>query len=552
MTGVINPHMKELIYIFGHRNPDTDSICSAIAYADLKSKMGFNAQPFRLGEINLETDYVLKFFGLPVPEYLETVKTQVADLNMDRINPASPDISLKVAWSLMKKHNYKVLPVVDDEEHLIGLVTLSDITNKYMDTLENNIIASGKTPLANILETINATLLSGNRDQFDTTGKVVVAAMQPDEMEPFIEKGDIVIVGNRSDSQLRAIELGANCLVLTCGCSVDPAVITSAEKGGCIVMTTPNTTFDAARLINQSVPVSYSMTTKNLVYFHINDFLDEIKERMLQTRFRSYPVVDDADRIKGFISRYHLISQRRKCVILLDHNEKSQTVDGIDQAEILEIIDHHRVGDIQTGNPIYVNNEPVGSTATIIANKYFDGGIRPSRKIAGILCAAIISDTLKFKSPTCTHIDRVTAFKLAEIAAIDPEEFAGLMFKKGTSLEGKSVHQILYQDFKYYNLGKYKIGIGQINTTDTESIREIETDLVEYMKKICQDNQYNLLMLMVTDIITEASEVFFAGKDKMLLAKAFGVELGENSVILPGVVSRKKQIVPNMAHAAVS
>jgi manganese-dependent inorganic pyrophosphatase len=544
--------MKELIYIFGHRNPDTDSICSAIAYADLKSKMGFNAQPFRLGEINLETDYVLKFFGLPVPEYLETVKTQVADLNMDRINPASPDISLKVAWSLMKKHNYKVLPVVDDEEHLIGLVTLSDITNKYMDTLENNIIASGKTPLANILETINATLLSGNRDQFDTTGKVVVAAMQPDEMEPFIEKGDIVIVGNRSDSQLRAIELGANCLVLTCGCSVDPAVITSAEKGGCIVMTTPNTTFDAARLINQSVPVSYSMTTKNLVYFHINDFLDEIKERMLQTRFRSYPVVDDADRIKGFISRYHLISQRRKCVILLDHNEKSQTVDGIDQAEILEIIDHHRVGDIQTGNPIYVNNEPVGSTATIIANKYFDGGIRPSRKIAGILCAAIISDTLKFKSPTCTHIDRVTAFKLAEIAAIDPEEFAGLMFKKGTSLEGKSVHQILYQDFKYYNLGKYKIGIGQINTTDTESIREIETDLVEYMKKICQDNQYNLLMLMVTDIITEASEVFFAGKDKMLLAKAFGVELGENSVILPGVVSRKKQIVPNMAHAAVS
>jgi manganese-dependent inorganic pyrophosphatase len=544
--------MKELIYIFGHRNPDTDSICSAIAYADLKSKMGFNAQPFRLGEINLETDYVLKFFGLPVPEYLETVKTQVADLNMDRINPASPDISLKVAWSLMKKHNYKVLPVVDDEEHLIGLVTLSDITNKYMDTLENNIIASGKTPLANILETINATLLSGNRDQFDTTGKVVVAAMQPDEMEPFIEKGDIVIVGNRSDSQLRAIELGANCLVLTCGCSVDPAVITSAEKGGCIVMTTPNTTFDAARLINQSVPVNYSMTTKNLVYFHINDFLDEIKERMLQTRFRSYPVVDDADRIKGFISRYHLISQRRKCVILLDHNEKSQTVDGIDQAEILEIIDHHRVGDIQTGNPIYVNNEPVGSTATIIANKYFDGGIRPSRKIAGILCAAIISDTLKFKSPTCTHIDRVTAFKLAEIAAIDPEKFAGLMFKKGTSLEGKSVHQILYQDFKYYNLGKYKIGIGQINTTDTESIREIETDLVEYMKKICQDNQYNLLMLMVTDIITEASEVFFAGKDKMLLAKAFGVELGENSVILPGVVSRKKQIVPNMAHAAVS
>lgn len=542
--------MKELIYIFGHRNPDTDSICSAIAYADLKSKMGFNAQPFRLGEINLETDYVLKYFGLPIPEYLETVKTQVTDLNMDQINPASPDISLKVAWSQMKKHNYKVLPVVDDEDRLIGLVTLSDITNKYMDTLENNIIASARTPLVNILETINATLISGGREQFDTTGKVVVAAMQPDEMGPFIEKGDIVIVGNRSDSQLRAIELGANCLVLTCGCHVDATVVTAAEEHGCIVMNTPNTSFDVARLINQSIPVSYSMTTKNLVYFHFDDFVDEIKDRMLQTRFRSYPVVDDADRIKGFISRYHLISQRRKSVILLDHNEKSQTVDGIDQAKILEIIDHHRVGDIQTGNPIYFNNEPVGSTATIIANKYFDSGIRPSRKIAGILCAAIISDTLKFKSPTCTHSDRSTALKLAEIAAIDPEEFANLMFKKGTSLEGKTVHQILYQDFKYYNLGKYKIGIGQINTTDTESIREQEADLVEYMKKICLDNGYNLLMLMVTDIISEASEVFFAGKDKTLLAKAFGLELGENSVILPGVVSRKKQIVPNLAHAA--
>jgi manganese-dependent inorganic pyrophosphatase len=543
--------MKELIYVFGHRNPDTDSICSAIAYANLKSKMGFNAQPFRLGKINRETEYVLKYFDLPIPEYLDNVKTQVTDLNMDQINPASPDISVKVAWSLMKKQNYKVLPVVDEEEHLLGLVTLSDLTNKYLDTLENNTIASAKTPLRNVLETINATLICGGPEQFNTTGKVVIAAMQSDEMDPYIETGDIVLTGNRADNQLRAMELGANCLVLTCGCPAGPEVISLAGEKNCIVMATPNDTFTVARLINQSVPVSYSMTTKNLVSFNINDFVDEIKERMLQTRFRSYPVVDDADRIKGFISRYHLISQRRKAVILLDHNEKSQTVAGIDQAEILEIIDHHRVGDIQTGNPIYVSNEPVGSTATIIANKYFDGGIRPSRKIAGILCAAIISDTLKFKSPTCTHIDRVTAFKLAEIAAINLEEFAGLMFKKGTSLEGKTVPQLLDQDFKYYNFGNYKIGIGQINTTDTESIRELENDLVKYMKKICRENEYNLLLLMVTDIITEASEVFFAGKDKMLLAKAFSVELGENSVILPGVVSRKKQIVPNMAHAAL-
>jgi manganese-dependent inorganic pyrophosphatase len=544
--------MKELIYIFGHRNPDTDSICSAIAYAELQNKLGFNAQAFRLGDLNQETEYVLKYFDLPVPEYLNTVKTQVADLNLDQINPASPDISIKMAWGLMKKHNFKALPIVDDEARLLGVVTLSDLTYKYMDTLEDNIIASSKTPLGNILETINATLAVGAPSAFNTTGKVVIAAMQPDEMEPYIEKGDIVLAGNRADSQLRAIELGANCLILTCGCPAEPEVLALAQAKSCIVMLTQIDTFNTARLINQSVPIGYSMTAANLVYFNINDFVDDIKEKMLQTRFRSYPVVDDADRVKGFISRYHLISKRRKSVILLDHNEKSQTVDGIEQAEILEIIDHHRVGDIQTGNPIHVSNEPVGSTATIIANKYFNGGLRPSRKIAGILCAAIISDTLKFKSPTCTYYDQVTAAKLAEIATIDPEEFAGLMFKKGTSLEGKSVQQILAQDLKIYHFGKYKMGIGQINTTDNESLLKLGDELTAHMKKVCQENEYHLLLLMATDIINKASTVFFAGTDKTLLTKAFGVSLGENSVILPGVVSRKKQVVPNLAHAALS
>jgi manganese-dependent inorganic pyrophosphatase len=544
--------MQELIYIFGHRNPDTDSICSAIAYAELQKKLGFNARPFRLGDLNRETEYVLKYFDLLTPEYLETVKTQITDLDLDQINPASPDISVKVAWGLMKKHNFKVLPVVDDEARLLGVVTLSDLTNKYMDTLEDNIIASSKTPLENILETINAVLATGSPKDFNTTGKVVVAAMQPDEMDPFIEKGDIVLAGNRVDNQMRAVELGANCLILTCGCPAEPEVLALAQTKGCLVMLTQIDTFNTARLINQSVPIGYSMTTANLVYFNINDFVDDIKEKMLQTRFRSYPVVDDQDRVKGFISRYHLISRRRKSVILVDHNEKSQTVDGIEQAEILEIIDHHRVGDIQTGNPIYVSNEPVGSTATIIANKFFSSGLRPSRKIAGILCAAILSDTLKFKSPTCTHYDRITATKLAEIATIELEEFAGLMFKKGTSLEGKSVQQILTQDLKIYHFGKYKIGIGQINTTDNESLLKLEADLTKHMNQVCQESQYHLLLLMATDIINEASTVFFAGTDKTLLTKAFEVNLGKSSVVLPGVISRKKQVVPNLAHAALS
>jgi manganese-dependent inorganic pyrophosphatase len=544
--------MKDTVYIAGHRNPDTDSIGSAIAYAELKTKMGLCAIPVRLGPLNRETEFVLKYFEVEAPPLLATVKTQISDLNLDVINPASSDISIKTAWNLMRKHNFKVIPVVDDYQRFLGVVTLSDITNKYMDTIANNIIAAAQTPLRNILETLNAKLVGGNYEDFNSSGKVVIAAMTPDEMVPFVEEGDIVICGNRKDCQLKAVELGANCVIVTCGSPVERDVLDLAGLKKSLVMTTPNDTFATARLINQSVPIGYMMTSDNLIHFHIDDFIDEIKEKMLQTRFRSYPVVDDEDRIQGFVARYHLISQRRKRVILVDHNERSQTVEGIEQAEILEIIDHHRVGDIQTVNPIFVVNEPVGSTATIIANKYFDNGIRPSRKVAGILCAAIISDTLKFKSPTNTYFDQATAEKLAEIAGIDIEEFAAMMFRKGTSLEGKTAEQILHQDFKSYQFGDYKVGIAQINTTDNESVKELETGLLEYMKELCRRNDYHLLLLMATDIINESTEVFFTGKEKLLLSKAFNASLGENSLLLPGVVSRKKQIVPNIAHAVIA
>lgn len=541
--------MQSVVYITGHKNPDTDSICSAIAYAEYKNKKGFECVPVRLGEVNRETQFVLKYFNVDVPKKMTDVKTQVSDLAFDVVSPVSSDISIKKAWSIMKKNNIKVLPVSDEDERFMGVVTLSDITRNYLDTMENSILAISGTPLETIIDTLDAKLICGNESDFNTTGKVVIAAMTCDCMEPFVEAGDIVIAGNRKDSQIKSIELGVACLIVTCSTSVDKDVIELAEKNKCIIMTTMHDTFNTSRLINQSVPIGFSMTDNEIIHFFLTDYIEDIQTRMLQTRHRSYPVLDGEYKIKGFVSRYHLISQRRKKVILLDHNEKSQTIDGIEQAEILEIIDHHRIGDIQTMNPVSFKNEPVGSTATIIANYYFEDGIKPSKKIAGIMCAAIISDTMYFKSPTCTRIDIDIANKLARMAGINMDEFALMMFKAGSALEGKTAKEILFNDFKEYHFGDHKIGMGQINSTDRESIEKYRKDLVSFMEEVCDTKDYSLIILLVTDVFKEGSEIIFAGKNKWIISKAFNIDVDSGSTFINGLVSRKKQIVPSIAAA---
>jgi len=536
--------VNELIYITGHKNPDTDSICSAIAYAELKKRHGIDAVPIRIGYLNKETEFVLKYFGVEVPDYKETVRTQVSDLNMDIINPVSEDISIKAAWNIMQKNNIKVLPVADINGKLLGIITLSNISSSYLDALENNILSASNTPLRNITDTLNARLICGNEDGFKACGKVVIAAMVPEDMEPFIEKGDIVILGNRKDCQIKAIDTGVSCIILTCGGQIYDDVLKCAQEAGCIVLATGYDTFTTARLINQSIPISYIMTKEHLVCFNINDFIENIKDKMLTTRYRSYPVVDDDGFIKGFISRYHLISQRRKKIILLDHNEKAQTIDGIEQADILEIIDHHRIGDIQTGYPIYFKNDAVGSTATLIANMYFENGLNPSKSIAGILCAAIISDTLKFKSPTSTYGDELSASKLAKIADINIEEFAAALYTASASLKGMSPQTIIDYDFKDFVFNKYKIGIGQINSSDSEAFNKVKDSLLAHMKTVQVNKGYSLILLMVTDIINEGSEILFVGADGSLVEKAFNIKGSEGSAYLKGVVSRKKQVIP--------
>ncbi|HPY96493.1 MAG TPA: putative manganese-dependent inorganic diphosphatase [Candidatus Cloacimonadota bacterium] len=538
---------NDVVYVTGHRNPDSDSICSAIAYAEYLKKNGVNAVACRLGDITRETAFILDYFDVEEPQILKNVKTQISDLDIDPAVPVTSDSTIQKAWTRMKLNNIKTLPVVDEDNHLFGLITLSDIANKYLDILETNVIGSRQSTLRNVLETLNATLVSGCAECFPESGKLVIAAMESNEMDPYIEKSDIVIVGNRQDAQLKALECKVSSIIVTGNAKISKEVIDMAKSTNTIVMSSPHDTFTTSRLITQSIMVACIMTTENLIRFNIDDFVSDIKTKMLQTRYRSYPVVDDNNVIKGFISRYHLISSRKKKVILVDHNEKSQTVEGIEEAEILEIIDHHRYGDIQTAYPIHCKLEPVGSTATIIANIFFENAIRPSRSIAGLLCAAIISDTMNFKSPTTVYKDRMTAEKLAEINGINIEEFATKMIQEGSSIVGKTAKEIIHEDYKEFQLGTHKFAISQIKTMDIHCVDSIEKEIFDYMNELAEEKKYDLVMLVITDIIQEGSLALITGERYDLIEKAFNVEVKNNRVFLPGLVSRKKQIIPEIS-----
>lgn len=542
--------MKDQLYIIGHKNPDTDSICSAIAYAEFKNKTGNKkAVPYRLGSLNRETKFILDYFDVEPPQLLKTVKTQVSDLNIDKVAPVSPDISLKMAWSLMKKQEIITLPVVDANDKLCGVASVSNITTSYMDIWDSNIISKSHTSLDNILDTLSAKRIYINPNVSKFTGKIMVAAMKPESMTEMIEKCDIVICGNREDSQLLIVEQKATLLIITGNHSVNDKILDLAKKNGCSVISTPYDTFTTSKLITQSIPLSHVMTKKNIISFRTDDFVEEIKDIMLETRYRSYPVLDEDNKVIGAISRYHLISENKKKVILMDHNEKMQSVNGLHDADVVEIIDHHRIADVETGLPIYFRNEPVGSTSTIVGSIFFENGIRPSKKTSSLLCAAIISDTLLLKSPTATSIDEFILKRLAKIADINVDEFAKEMFKAGTSLEGKTPEEIFYQDFKTFNLTPLKVGVSQVSTLYLEGFNPQKEAVIELMKQEAKNQGYDLIVLMVTDILNTGSELIGVGEYRDLIGKAFNVTLKNHSAYIPDVVSRKKQIIPPLTKA---
>ncbi|MFR1821753.1 MAG: putative manganese-dependent inorganic diphosphatase [Clostridium saudiense] len=545
--------MKDIIYVTGHKNPDSDSICAAYAYAEFKNKIGdVETVACRLGNPNQETQYILDYFNAEAPRLLKTVKLKVEDLQFDNISPVSPEISLKTAWSIMRDKNIKTLPVADENDHLLGVLAVSNLTSCYMDIWDNRILAKSNTTLDNIIDTLSAKVSYVNEKVTHFPGKIVVTAMQPDTMSGHIDEGDIAIVGDREEAQAALIKLNISLMIVTGGYAPSEKIVSLAKEHGVTIIVTQHDSFTASRLIVQSIPVGYVMIKENIVSFTTDDLVDDIKGIMTETRFRSYPVLDQNGRVVGTVSRYHLISNHKKKVIQVDHNERGQSVDGLEDAEVLEIIDHHRVADIQTNNPIYFRNEPVGSTSTIVAKCFFESGIRPSRKAAGLLCGAIISDTLLFRSPTCTPQDQYICKKLAEIADINIEEFAKEMFKAGTSLKGKTVEQIFNSDFKPFTIEDTKVGIAQVNTMDIEGFMPLKEEMLNYMDQKAKEAGLDMVMLLLTDILNEGSEILVTGNKPEIVEKAFNVTLKDKGAFLPGVLSRKKQVVPPITNVITS
>ena len=544
------------IYVIGHKNPDTDSICSAIAYAELKNLLhGGGYVAARAGQINQETQYVMNFFQTQPPIYVSDVMTDVSDIEIRKTQGVSGQISLKKAWNMMRALGVVTLPITDNQR-LQGLITIGDIANAYMDVYDNCILSVAKTPYKNILETLDAELLIGEPDAVFDKGEVVIAAANPDVMEDYIHQGDMVILGNRYESQLCAIEMEADCIIVCEGAAVSMTIRKLAQEHGCTVMTTPYDAYTAARLINQSMPIGHFMKTEDLITFEDSDFIDDIKEVMASKRHRDFPILNKDGKYLGMISRRNLLGAKGKQIILVDHNEKNQAVDGLENADIQEIIDHHKLGTVETISPVFFRNQPVGCTATIVYQMYHENNVEIDKATAGMLCSAIISDTLLFRSPTCTPVDKMAATELAKIAEIDMDRYAADMFSAGSNLRGKSNEEIFYQDFKLFNSGKISYGVGQISSLNADELTELKDRLLPFLKKPHEEHGVDMIFFMLTNILTESTSLLCEGEGaEDLIRLAFHMENASddaeaNVVELPGVVSRKKQLIPSIMIAS--
>ena len=538
--------MSDLVYVSGHRNPDTDSICSAIAYSYLLNATNkYNAVPVRLGEINRETEYVLKRFGVEHPVLLKTVKQKVEDLNYDKVTVFSKDLTLKTAWFLLKQQNLKSAPILDEHGQLLGLLSTSNIIEGYMDQWDSEVLKKAKTPVENVIDTLEANVIYLNESLKVVEGDIHIAAMSGSEAKKRIHENDVVIVGgDRSDDLEELISVKPSLIVLTGSLTADENVVKKCEEQGISIISTPFNTYQTSQQIVQAIPVEYVMIKGDIKTFSTDDTLDYMKEVMSETRYRGYPVIDLNNRCVGSISRFALLKGLRKKVILVDHNERGQSIPGIEEADILEIVDHHRVADIQTVGPLLFRGEPLGSTATIVTKIFDELDVEMPSHIAGLLLGAVVSDTLLFKSPTCTPVDTKIAKKLAEIAGVDIQEFAMEMFKAGTSLVGKTVDEIFNQDFKKFSFDNLQVGVAQVNSMAIEGFLPYKKDLLDYMNKFAEDNNLEFTLLLLTDIINANSEIFVGGPRPELVEKAFNVQLTECQGTLAGVISRKKQVVP--------
>jgi len=536
------------IYTIGHRNPDTDSICSAIGYAHLKQALGQNVVPARAGKVNAETKYALEHFKVEQPLLLTDLYPRVKDITMDCQIVVKQHDTLRHLGEVMREHELKSVPVTDSKGLLVGIVTVSDLAKRYFQELSMQNLSEMRVRYRDLIAaTDSEVLVSGDEGEF-IQGCVRIAAGSIETIKKVIDKKDIVLVGDRHDeTMLDIIAQGVSCMIVTGGGRLSGEVIEAAEAKGIFVLSTPYDTYTVARLINQCVPIRRIMH-ENPVCFKPLDMLSDIKGTMEETNYRNYPVIENG-RLVGIISRDNMVMPEREQVILVDHNERGQAVEGIEEAKVVEIIDHHRLGGIQTSEPIYTHAEPVGCTATIVANMHWQNDVEIPASIAGLLLSAILSDTVLFKSPTCTEYDKKTAERLAEIAGVDINEYGMAMLKAGSGIGDMTPAEIAKNDLKEFQIGDYRIIVSQISVMDTKEVMDLEPQLIEAMSGICEKEGFDMSLVMVTDILEEATYLLYAGSPKTLIGEAFKKDASGTHVYLPGVMSRKKQIIPPLSEA---
>lgn len=547
------PKKKKKVLVIGHKNPDTDSICAAISYAALKNKLSETYhEPRRAGEVNQETAYVLQRFGLPVPKLCESVSPQVRDIDIREVEGVSGETTMRQAWETMRDNDVTSLPILGEDEHLLGLVTIQDIALANMDSLDPRTISNAGTTLSNIIDTLHGELVVGDKDTRLCGGKVVIGAGSPDVLESAMDEGDIVLLANRYDTQLCAIEMNA-ALIIICGKpDVAKTIVKLASMNGCAIITTPYDTYQASFLLNQSIPIEHFMQ-RNIRSFTLTTTVEDARKLMGQVRYNYFPILNGEGKYCGLISKRNLLNYQRKKLILVDHNERTQCVEGYEEAEILEIIDHHRIGTLETSGPVYFRNQPVGCTNTIIYSMYRENGVEIDPAIAGIMCCAILSDTLAFRSPTCTQIDIDTAHALAKIAGIDPMEEAKAMFEAGERLTGKTAADIFKTDYKIFSNGETQFGVGQLSFMSHDSLRYAKELLSPYLNEARKKQGLDMVFYMLTSVMDQTTEVIWAGAEaEDTLKRGFGTEPEGGSVLLPNVVSRKKQFIPALLKAFAS
>ena len=546
------PKEAHKVVVIGHRNPDTDSICSAIAYAELKNRTStLVCEPRRAGKMNQETEFVLKKFGVTPPRMCTDVNPKIRDVDYREMPGIPGSTSLRRAWKIMRDQQIDTLSITSADNELEGIITVKDLATANMDVFDTAVLAKSRTSYKNILETLNGTMVVGNADAVCTTGHIKIGTATPEMLESSVEKGDIVILSNRYESQLCAIEKEASLIIICNGAKVGRTIQRIADETGVAIMTTPEDTYAAGKLISQCAPISYYMTRDNILKFTLVTPVADVLRVMAKVRHRCFPILDEEGKYCGMVSRRNVIALRKRRIILVDHNEATQAVEGFDQAEILEIIDHHRIGSLETSGPVYFRNQPVGCTATIITQMYDENGVDIPPQIAGLLLAAILSDTLAFRSPTCTPVDENAAKRLAKIAGVDIEEFSTEMFEAGEKLDGKTPEEVFLQDFKVFMCGDIRFGVAQGSYMTRKNLTAAEALLKPYLEEARNKQNVEDIYMLLTDVPKEESVVICNGRYAAeVLTDGFDTQpAADASWTLPGVVSRKKQFIPALMTA---